>query len=332
MKTILWLLLGSFISTGLFSQIGNELLEIEVSSTHLTIKYKEDGFSQTLKEKHLIPIESLVLGEAGLSGLETNPNASIESHSINLRMLDSLVWRSCNRFRTTSKVDHTRWDESIYRAAKHHSYFQKELGRLQHGERKLLVGREEQQKHYRKVYNGAAEICLYNYMSLGSITYEEAAQKIVDQWIGSPGHNAIMQTGSYKYNGFGTIFDLNHEHLVNSHLLKKYNPKLYTFIKNKIPGALTELDEQANHFVRVYSSGNFTWNEVDGSELSEVPMLTETLEKPSAIASNSTKKTPNRTATIAKKKPKQKKGKIELQRKMHRAGRSVSRFFYSLKH
>jgi len=292
-------------------------IEIEINETHLVINYEEERKSKSINEPHKIPIEKIILGEAGLKNLEKDPKKPLQAHNMNFRMLDSLIWKRCNVFRLKNNVALAKWDESIHKGSKHHSYYQKEIGGLQHGETKYMATRREQQKHYRNVYSGAAEICLYNYMQIGHITYKEAADKIVQQWIDSPGHNAIMRSKAYEYNSFGTIIDFKKEFLVNSFMLKKFNPALLATIKNKVPSAIDKLDYKPRKSMRVYSTGNFTWGKIEGKELRAVadlpkptPATEVTKPDPKPITASAITIT---ESTVVRKKPAQNKGKLQRQ-------------------
>jgi uncharacterized protein YkwD len=312
----LTLILVILISAMAFGQSTNPGIKIKVSETHLVINYSEDGRSKTINEAHKIPIQKIVLGEAGVSNLEKDPNKPLKAHSMNFRMLDSLIWRRCNVFRTKNNIAHAKWDESIHRASKHHSYYQKQIKGLQHGETQAVVGRKEQQDHYRNVYRGAAEICLYNYLSLNRTTYVEAADMIVKQWIGSPGHNAIMRSKSYAYNAFGTVLALDHNHLVNSHFLKKFNPELYATIQSKVPSALEKMDNSSARSSRVYSTGNFTWGQIDGKDGGEVaaePLASLPVVESNVAPESKTTVITTTESRVVKKKPAQNKGKLQRQ-------------------
>jgi hypothetical protein len=87
------------------------------------------------------------------------------------------------------------------------------------------------------------------------MTYREVAQKNIDQWANSPGHNAIMISTGYKYNGFGNCIQYSNKNVVNREMLEAYDPDLLAEIEREVPEAIDAAPE--SNSVQIWSTGNF---------------------------------------------------------------------------
>jgi uncharacterized protein YkwD len=233
-------------------------VEVEWTKSTYTIKYSKNGRQEVLKGKHKIPsIDGMVL-DAGANAA-TDPDAIVTPENMSYKLLDQLTWEECNKYRATKNLVPVQRDETIETAAAHHSYYQQFYSSLQHGEDQEIPHRQEFQENYNKVYGGAAEICLYNWGTLGGMTYREVAQKNIQQWANSPGHNAIMISNRYKYNGFGNCVQYSDKDVVNREMLEAYDPELLAEIERVVPEAIGA--SPSSRSVQIWSTGNFRSSE-----------------------------------------------------------------------
>jgi hypothetical protein len=174
-------------------------------------------------------------------------NDLVKPETFNSMLLDTLSHFYCNKFRAENKKKPLNWSMDIYRASKHHSLSLASLGCLFHGESMdSLYGHPDSISYYLDYYNprrsSAGENCLYSYIP-DNITYDSLAQRIIKQWINSPGHKANMLESIFNSESLSTSFSNYHGQLatfLDNAMAAKYFPELtkltevFPDIKNKI--------------------------------------------------------------------------------------------------
>ena len=260
---------------------------------NIEINYKVNGQSGVIKALHQIPLYSYPITEALPEKQATDKNNFVKISTLNYGLLDSLVWLECNTYREEKKLTAVVWNDTIYKASKHHSEYQAYFNFIAHGESKILPNKSDEQKHYKKMYSFCAEICLMNTFTDGKTTYSELAKEMITQWKNSPGHNAIMISPTYKLNSFATAFRYNCLLLLTRENLLLYNPKLLTQIENVLPDYF---ERPINNLeITVWCTGNFTESAIlkKKLELSEKPITTSNTnegKQKQAITQNKKKK------------------------------------------
>ena len=153
------------------------------------------------------------------------------------------------------------WSQNIYRASKHHSLSLAYLACLFHGEDiDPLHGHPDSIKYYldyfRKPHSASGENCLFAYVP-DNITYDSLAEKIIQQWINSPGHRANMLEDRFNSESISSTLTNYHGQFavfLNKALALKYYPEL-TQLCEVFPSLKTRfLDMDVIYF----SSQNFS--------------------------------------------------------------------------
>ncbi len=255
-------LIGIAIATNAFAQVTlhEHRYSTSVNDGNYIVRYKVDGKKGKIDEPHKIPMNQRIL-IVGTKRKAQRATDVITKENLNYELLDKLVWEECNKYRKSLRIPVTTWNETTHKASSHHSYYQAYIDDLEHGETKDIPGKENEQKHYKKVYQQAAEICLYTHIALGRTTYREAAQQAIEQWKNSPGHDRIMRSKSYSFNAFGCSLKQYSSDFLTADNLKKHNPKLFQKIKRTVPCLAKELEEEEESEVQsvlFYCTGNFT--------------------------------------------------------------------------
>lgn len=261
-------------------------VRLEWGETNYKIYYTKNGVEKVLQGRHGVPNHDAMVPNAPRRKRATDPNALITTENMNYRLLDSLQWRECNRYRSTLGLPPVEWDDQIYRASSHHSFYMQFFVDLTHDENQEITYRAEDQAHYQSVFAGAAEICLYNWAHLGGDTYKEVAAYCIEQWRNSPGHNAIMIDKSYKYNSFGACLMYSGKNRITREALAAYNPRLLETIERECPEVFDLVPETKS--VQVWSTGNFRWSrpKVQPTPGQSTTTLSGTSATPSSTAAN----------------------------------------------
>lgn len=261
-ELLLLLLVGALgISGTLHAQTtsSNEVT-IEWGRKDYRIEYFKDGKPKVLQGQHQIPLLDAAVEYTG-GRKATRSTDIVTPETLNYQLLDSMLWVACNEYRATKNLPPVAMAKRLHRMASHHSYYQQYHNILAHGETKPVPHRKADQENYRQVFGRAAEICLYNWNTLGEVTYREIAEDCIDQWANSPGHNAIMISKSYQFNGFGVCLEYASQRFASKELLEKYNPELLATIQRECPTAL--MISRDRNGVRVWATGNFTTGNAD---------------------------------------------------------------------
>jgi hypothetical protein len=126
----------------------------------LKVKYSVNGREGLINEPHRIPVGSFPVEQAVVVVRAKDAGDKVKASTLNYRLLDSLVWAECNKYRRGLNLAENGWNDTLYLASVHHSAYQAYFNILGHGETRPLPGRDAEQKHYGKVHPFTAEICL----------------------------------------------------------------------------------------------------------------------------------------------------------------------------
>jgi hypothetical protein len=283
------------------------------SSTRITndsieISYTINGKKGLIKEPHKIPVHLYRLPEAPKKKQAKQPTDTIRLSSLNYRLLDSLVWVECNVYRKSKNLKPVKWNDTIYKAASHHSEYQSYFNILAHGEPDSVPKREKEQLHYRTMKPFCAEICLARSFIDGAETYDAIAKTIIDQWKHSPGHNKIMIDPKYKMNAFGCSVSLMLDSIVTKSNMMIYNPALLKKIEAVMPDYFKPGKFKKEFRVQLHSTGNFTDYTNMNAQMEWVRTATKTVNPDGTTTyTHSSGKTPIKMKVEEKKKKKKRK-------------------------
>lgn len=231
------------------TKLGNDSVEIS---------YVFNGKKGVIKEPHKIPVYSYKITDVPKARQAKSPVDTLKMSSLNYKLLDSLIWDECNKYRQEKKLKPVKWNDTIYAASDQHSQYQAYYNIVGHGEKHPTPGREKEQTLYNKVRVFTGEICLINSLTNGKKTYAETAKMIIEQWKKSPGHNAIMINPKYSLNAFSCAFRYNSlETLFTRENLLKYNPQLLKKIEAIEPWYFRKPAYSSGVSLYVWSTGNF---------------------------------------------------------------------------
>ena len=119
--------------------------------------------------------------------------------------LDSLLFEKINKYRNAHGLKSWEWDQNVWEASNSHNKYLMDLGRLTHyqeGSDSTYTGGD------RLIQQGVTwyltrENCAMRYR-YDNETDEEQSEKILLQWINSPGHNETLLCSKSKYGAVST--------------------------------------------------------------------------------------------------------------------------------
>ncbi len=119
--------------------------------------------------------------------------------------LDSLLFKKINNYRNAHGLKSWEWDQNVWEASNSHNKYLMDLGRLTHyqeGSDSTYTGGD------RLIQQGVTwyltrENCAMRYR-YDNETDEEQSEKILLQWINSPGHNETLLCSKSKYGAVST--------------------------------------------------------------------------------------------------------------------------------
>ena len=202
--------------------------------TTTTIKFSFDKYWKTKNEivfDAVVPgvkmekIKGFLWVDSPLKKRAKRGTDLVKSESFNSFLLDSLCHSYCNKFRIENNRKPLFWSKEIYRASKHHSKTQACLGCMIHGElTDPIYGNPESIQYYLEYFSpmhfSSGENVLYAYIS-ENMTYDSLAEKIIRQWISSPGHRENMLEEIFKSEAISTT-------------VSNYNGQFAAFLENAI--------------------------------------------------------------------------------------------------
>ncbi len=119
--------------------------------------------------------------------------------------LDFLLFKKINDYRNSNGLDSWIWDQNVWKASKGHNEYLMELGDCTH----FQVGSDS-------TYSGGDRLLLENVLwgltkencavtdRYNYETDEEQSEKILQQWINSPGHHRTLLCPNTKYGAVST--------------------------------------------------------------------------------------------------------------------------------
>tara|TARA_B100000900_G_scaffold307216_1_gene265869 strand:+ start:2482 stop:2976 length:495 start_codon:yes stop_codon:yes gene_type:complete len=119
--------------------------------------------------------------------------------------LDFLLFEKINEYRNAHGLKSWEWDQNVWEASNSHNKYLMDLGRLTHyqeGSDSTYTGGD------RLIQQGVTwyltrENCAMRYR-YDNETDEEQSEKILLQWINSPGHNETLLCSKSKYGAVST--------------------------------------------------------------------------------------------------------------------------------
>jgi uncharacterized protein YkwD len=273
----------------------------------IVIKYMAEGKEEVISAPHKIPITCFPVPDASAAKKARNAADILDINSLNIHLLDSLVWAECNIYRKEKGLQAVAWNDTIYSAAIHHSEYQVYYNRLGHGETDTLPGRDKEQKQYNimRVFN--AEICMFRSYREGESTYKEMAGLIIDDWKHSPGHNAVMIAPQYRLNAFASALRYDIKSFITRENMEKYNPALLQRIETAIPDYFRHGGNKNKSFFTIWCTGSFMEKTSVKKEMDWVEHATVVHNKDGTISytnGNITPRMDNKTTQVKKHKKK----------------------------
>ncbi len=149
----------------------------------------------------------------------------LNNHSIltdeQLSELDSILFYKINEYRRSKGRKKLTWDESSYKASKHHSLYMFTTKHFSHSETKNV-------NNIKLLKNPSDRFSFYSnsdYISIGECITKSMhnpgnldiiANGILKQWINSPPHNAILLDRKFNIGAISSVSDSNFDNTLST--------------------------------------------------------------------------------------------------------------------
>lgn len=137
-------------------------------------------------------------------------DAQIDPQGIDMHLLQGAAWLAANNSRIRVKAPWLKFDELLFQAAKSHACNMAEHGFFSHTDRKNKDAKTLEDRMGKVGFEGSrfseniAKIYLDPYEPG---TYREFGQRLINEWLGSPGHKQILLDKELLRGGLGLCFE-----------------------------------------------------------------------------------------------------------------------------